>query len=259
MNELSIIERDGIAAVDSREVAEFVGKRHDHLCRDIAGYITHLQADPNFGVSDFFIPTEYKDSTGRTLPNYLITRKGCEMVANKLTGEKGVIFTAKYIERFHQYEDALRLQLPQDYPAALRALADSFEQNQQLQKRARLDAPKVAYCDAVLNAEGLVSVTQIAKDFGKSAVWLNKELAAMGVQFNRKGQWFLYAKFAENGYTASKTQTYVGSNGEVLTKLHTYWTQRGRAFIVAELAKRGVLPIGAGAAAETAAEEAATA
>ncbi|MCM1507389.1 MAG: Rha family transcriptional regulator [Ruminococcus flavefaciens] len=58
--------------------------------------------------SDFFIKSTYTDPTGRTLPCYLCTRKGCEMIANKLTGKKGVIFTALYINAFHEMEEQIK-------------------------------------------------------------------------------------------------------------------------------------------------------
>ena len=82
--------------VDSRDVAEMIGKSHAHLMRDISGYAQILcnSTESNFGLSDFFIPNTYQDSTGRMLPFYLLTKKGCDMVANKMTGEKGVLFTA---------------------------------------------------------------------------------------------------------------------------------------------------------------------
>ena len=89
--------------LDSREVAEMVDKTHAHLCRDIAGYIKVL-TESNFGFSDFFIEASYKDASGKSNKRYDITKKGCEMVANKLTGEKGILFTAEYVERFNEME-----------------------------------------------------------------------------------------------------------------------------------------------------------
>lgn len=102
MNELTVFKFNNIDVVDSREVAEMIGKRHDHLIRDIKNYFDVLMKNtsPNFGVSDFFIKSSYKDSTGRTLLCYLLTKKGCDMVANKMTGEKGVLFTAAYVTAF---------------------------------------------------------------------------------------------------------------------------------------------------------------
>jgi Rha family phage regulatory protein len=112
MNTLTVIKQNGGKYIDSREVAEAIGKRHDHLLRDIAGYLKTMEkvTAPNFGVSDFFLESHYKDSTGRTLPCYLISKMGCEMVANKLTGEKGILFTAAYVARFNEMELAEKLQ-----------------------------------------------------------------------------------------------------------------------------------------------------
>lgn len=82
--------------VDSREVAEWTDRNHKDLLRDIRNYIEILEksTERKIAPSDFFIPHVYQDSTSRTLPCYLLTKKGCDMVANKMTGEKGVLFTA---------------------------------------------------------------------------------------------------------------------------------------------------------------------
>lgn len=96
--------------LDSREVAEMVEKKHCHLVRDIEKYSEYLQpsTESNFGLSEFFIKSSYRDCTGRTLPCYLITRKGCEFIAHKMTGRKGAQFTAAYINKFHEMEDRLQ-------------------------------------------------------------------------------------------------------------------------------------------------------
>lgn len=109
MNELSIIHKNGVDVIDSREVAEAIGKEHRHLIRDIRNYAEVIEnsTEPNFGLSDFFIPHTYTDSTGRTLPCYLLTKKGCDMVANKMTGEKGVLFTAAYVTAFEKMRETV--------------------------------------------------------------------------------------------------------------------------------------------------------
>ena len=95
--------------LDSREVAEMVGKTHAHLCRDIAGYIEIMSKNPKLDSSNFFIERAYKQAgNGKEVKRYDITKKGCEMVANKLTGEKGILFTAEYVERFNQMEKAIK-------------------------------------------------------------------------------------------------------------------------------------------------------
>lgn len=107
MNELLVIEHKGNLVADSREVAKAVGKRHDHLIRDIEKYIDHLTS-PNLGALDFFLKATYKDDKGEKRPMYYLTRKGCDMVANKMTGAKGTVFTAMYINRFYEMEEALK-------------------------------------------------------------------------------------------------------------------------------------------------------
>nr|DAU21420.1 MAG TPA: regulatory protein [Caudoviricetes sp.] len=111
--------------LDSREVAEMVGKRHDHLIRDIKKYIGEMSA-PNFGEgaeaknhsgselgelkiepTDFFRENTYRDKNKQERPCYDITKKGCEFIAHKLTGIKGTEFTACYINRFHDMEDII--------------------------------------------------------------------------------------------------------------------------------------------------------
>ncbi len=103
--------------------------------------------------------------------------------------------------------------------------------------------PKASYYDVVLNSKDLLSIGKIAKDFGKSAVWLNKWLHEQGVQYKQGEIWLLYQKYAEQGYTSTKTQTYNGDDGAVHTKVHTYWTQKGRLFIYDLLKTNGILPL----------------
>ncbi|HAT1138352.1 TPA: BRO family protein [Corynebacterium striatum] len=101
-------------------------------------------------------------------------------------------------------------------------------------------APKVSYYDVVLQADSLLSTTEIAKDYGLSAKKLNSLLHEAGVQFKQSGRWFLYARFAEQGYTQSKTHEYEAGK----TRTHMYWTQKGRLFIYDLLKNQlGVLPV----------------
>jgi Rha family phage regulatory protein len=110
MYDLTIIRKNGGCYVDSREVAEAVGKRHHDLLRDIGRYISYMEKsiESKIAFNDFFLESSYVDSIGRTLPCYLISKMGCEMVANKLTGERGVLFTAAYVTKFNEMERAER-------------------------------------------------------------------------------------------------------------------------------------------------------
>lgn len=106
--DLTVINQDGKLLVDSREVARMIDKRHDHLMRDIKGYIDVLDDTPNLGSPNFFIESTYINTQNKEQPCYLLTRKGCDMVANKMTGEKGIIFTATYVTQFEKMEKALQ-------------------------------------------------------------------------------------------------------------------------------------------------------
>lgn len=107
MNELRIIENKGLLTVDSRDVADFLGKTHKNLLRDIRKY-TEILTGSKLSPSDFFTKSNYVDVKGEERESYLLTRKGCDMVAHKMTGEKGVIFTAAYIDTFYKYEEHLK-------------------------------------------------------------------------------------------------------------------------------------------------------
>jgi Rha family phage regulatory protein len=109
VNELTIIDRSGVEVIDSREVAEAIGKQHAHLMRDIKNYCDILEKtnESKIGLVDFFIPSTYTDGKGENRPCYLLTKKGCDMVANKMTGEKGVIFTAMYVTAFEKMRERI--------------------------------------------------------------------------------------------------------------------------------------------------------
>lgn len=92
--------------LDSREVAEMVEKEHKQLLKDIRRYMKQFN-EGKIAPVDFFKESEYIDAKGEERPCYLITKKGCEFIAHKLTGTKGTVFTARYINRFHEMEDII--------------------------------------------------------------------------------------------------------------------------------------------------------
>lgn len=93
--------------IDSREVAEMVEKQHNTLLKDIRRYTKQL-GEGKIAPSDFWTESSYQNSQNKTQPCYLITKKGCEFIAHKMTGTKGTVFTARYIERFHEMEERLK-------------------------------------------------------------------------------------------------------------------------------------------------------
>ena len=159
----------------------------------------------------------------------------------------------KFRQYFIQVEDAWNspeavmaraLQFANQQLALLRhqnmELTDTIAvQNQQILEM----KPKVSYYDVVLNCKELISTSAIAKDYGKSAIWMNRYLHEKGVQFKQSDIWLLYQKYAQKGYTSTKTHSYPGSNGETHTKVHTYWTQKGRLFIYELMKSDGMKPL----------------
>ena len=237
MKELQLINENGKLYADSREVAEMIGKRHADLIRSIDNYVSIL-ANAKLRSLDFFIKSNYIDSKGETRPCYKLTRKGCDMVANKLTGEKGVLFTAEYVTRFEEMEKQIKMKtiLPNfnDPVAMARAWADEVEQKQkaltqldQVNKELEEAKPKLSYYDTILNSKGTMSITQIGADYGLSAIKLNQILRDWRLIRKVGGQYILYAEFQNQGLTDSKTVN-VEQNGEIRAYVQTKWTQKGR-------------------------------
>ncbi|CAF1782977.1 Rha family transcriptional regulator [Bacillus subtilis] len=136
---LKLIETNGQYLIDSRDVAEYIDKRHDHLLRDIKKYIDVISTNPNLGALDFFVPSTYQDNKGQVRPHYLLTKKGCEMVANKMTGEKGVLFTAEYVTRFNEMEHHLQTGYSQLSPQLQHMIRLEQKQNEQDKRLGRLE------------------------------------------------------------------------------------------------------------------------
>ena len=207
--------------LDSREVAKMVGMRHADLMRNIDHYIEVMGQNAKLRSDDFFIKQTYTAGTGKQYKRYDITKQGCEMVANKLTGEKGILFTAEYVKRFNEMEQADAAAARDSYmiedpiaraQAWIRAAArDSYmiedpiaraqawirERQQyndaitEVEKSKQLIGelkPKADYTDRILNSKSLVSITQIAKDYGMSGKAMNGKLHELGIIYKLGSQ-----------------------------------------------------------------------
>ena len=104
--------------------------------------------------------------------------------------------------------------------------------------------PKADYTDRILKNSGLVTITQIAKDYGMSGQGMNALLNRLCVQYKTaSGQWLLYSKYQAKGYTHSKTIDIIRTDGTTDIKMETKWTQKGRLFLYEKLKKHGYLPM----------------
>lgn len=106
MNGLKVQDFHGKQVIDSRDVAQMVERGHYDLLKSIRQYAEYL-AEGEIPLGDFFIESTYLDGNNQPRPNFLITKKGCDMIANKTTGKKGVLFTAAYVSAFEEMRQAL--------------------------------------------------------------------------------------------------------------------------------------------------------
>ncbi|MCC0671632.1 phage antirepressor KilAC domain-containing protein [Clostridioides sp. ES-S-0145-01] len=139
--------------------------------------------------------------------------------------------------------------LPTTYKEALQHLIEQVEVNEKLQLEGKMKdqvikelKPKADYTDMILKNKGLVTITQIAKDYGMSGKEMNKILHERGIQYKQSGQWLLYKQYQGKGYTHSETIDITRSDGMTDVKMTTKWTQKGRLFLYDLLKVNNILP-----------------
>lgn len=242
MNNLKLVVENGKLVADSREVAEMIGKRHDNLVRDINGYVEAMSTDLKIEVSDFFIKTSYRDASGKSNTRYDITKQGCEMVANKLTGKKGIMFTAVYVQRFNDMEK--ELSRPHDsYMIAdpvERALKWAEEEKVRQEQAIALEAakPKTLFADAVSSSNTSILVRDMAKVLHQNGInigqnrmfgWLREHgyLIKSGSDKNMPTQ-----RAMEMKLFSIKEGTYIDSNGNNITTKTPKVTGKGQIYFV---------------------------
>ena len=229
--------------LDSREGAEMVGKKHAHLCRDISGYIEAMGQNPKLDSDTFFIERSYAAGTGKQYKRYDITKQGCEMVANKLTGKKGIEFTAKYVTVFNAMKKQLiesrtDSYMIEDPVARAKKWIEEETERQELRKANKEMLPKAEFYDTVANTESLLSMGDTAKilDMGIGRNKLFKFLRNKQIldSYNRP-----YQRYVDAGYFKLSEDKYmIGDNCVVSTT--TFVKQKGVDYIRKLLKKEGI-------------------
>ena len=240
--------------MSSLEIARLTGKPHN----DVLKAIRAMEPAWTKITEGKFSRSEYKDSTGRSLPCFELTKTECLYVATKFNDEA----RAKLVIRWEELEKKQRasmLQLP-DFtnPAeAARAWAQEYEQKTVLAlENKRLEEENIQlavenqelkhdknYLDLIMRSKALLTISQIAQDYGMSGKAMNKKLADMGIQYSINGQWILYAKYKDCGYVSSRSIDITRADGRPDVVLHTEWTQAGRKFLYEQLRGCGILPM----------------
>ena len=171
MNEL--IKKE--LTINSRDVADMIGKQHDQLMRSIRGYVKVLDDSAKLQTPNFFIESTYINSQNKEQPCYEVTRKGCDMVANKMTGEKGILFTAEYVTKFEEMENQVKLLSADSYTIddpiarAKKWIEEEKERqclkaiNQEQQEIIGQLQPKAAFADAVSASSDCILLRELAK------------------------------------------------------------------------------------------------
>lgn len=254
--------------IDSREVAEMMEVEHKEILRKLEGTksadgrvkqvgIIPVLTKGNFPLSEYFLLSSYKDASGKENRCYKVTKLGCDFLANKFTGEKGIIFTARYVKRFREMEDVIQNRIPQGKELLALAVLEAEKTIQELtgENQALIEQvnvkdqiigelkPRADYTDKILHNKGLVTITQIAKDYGMTGQEMNQKLHELGIQYKQSGQWLLYKEYQSLGYTHSETVDITRADGRPDIKMNTKWTQKGRLFIYNKLKEEEMLPI----------------
>lgn len=255
MTEIStIVDGDRMTSL---QIAEITGKPHN----DVMKAIRKMEPAWSKINEGNFSLVEYKDKKGETRPCYSLNKEECLYIATKFNDEA----RAKLIKRWKELEEQhQKPSLPQNYLEALKSLVKAEEEKQQLalenkQQQATILTiskenmelgnkitemlPKVSYYDQILQSNATMTITQIAQDYGMSAVRMNKELESMRIQHKVRGQWILYGQFLTGGYVHSRAVDIIRSDGRHDVKYNTEWTTKGRIFLYDALKAKGILPL----------------
>lgn len=266
MNEIVYRGDSNQPLTNSKLVAEVFGKEHRNVVRDIKnlieGGVLKNEQTPMFEET-----TYVNEQNKQSYPMFIMNQDGFTLLAMGFNGKKAMEFKLKYIEAFNAMKRQIEQSnpsVPQNYLEALKSLVKSEEEKQQLalenkkQQETILTIskenmelgnkitdmlPKVSYYDKILQSNATMTITQIAQDYGMSAIKMNKELESMRIQHKMRGQWILFAQFLKGGYVHSRAVDIVRSDGRHDVKYNTEWTTKGRIFLYESLKAKGILPL----------------
>lgn len=265
MNEIVYRGESNQPLTNSKLVAEVFEKEHKNVMQSIRKLMDGTAQ--NSAVRQMFSESTYLNEQNKEQPMFIMNQDGFTLLAMGFNGKKAMEFKLKYIEAFNAMKRQIeqnKPSVPQTYLEALKSLVKAEEEKQQLalenkQQQATILTiskenmelgnkitemlPKVSYYDRILQSNATMTVTQIAQDYGMSAMKLNKELETMKIQHKVRGQWILYGKFLTGGYVHSRAVDILRSDGRHDVKYNTEWTTKGRIFLYESLKAKGILPL----------------
>lgn len=240
MSDITLFNQNGRILASSRDVAEKFGKAH----KDVLDSIRNLTAE-NSAVKNMFVSSTYKNSRGRNYNEFLMDRDGFSLLVMGFTGKKALEWKLKYIDAFNKMEEILKsgnylseeeklkLQLFSKDPLEVAAAHNKLIElaTAPLKAENEILKPKAEYHDDVLNKEGLITTTVVAKDLGfKSATKLNQIMNLNRIIFkNQSGTWCPYADY--EWLIVEKYADYQSYDTEK-AKPCLKWTEKGRKWII---------------------------
>lgn len=258
MNEIStIVDGDRMTSL---QIAEITGKPHNDVMKAIRKMEPAWQKVQGGNFSLMQEEVETNNGGHKMRPYYSLNKEECLYIATKFNDEA----RAKLIKRWKELEEQSKPSVPQNYLEALKSLVKSEEEKQQLASQNKRQQatiltirkenmelgnkitemlPKVSYYDQILQSNATMTVTQIAQDYGMSAIKLNLLLSDMKIQHKVRGQWILYGQFLTGGYVHSRAIDIIRSDGRHDVKYNTEWTTKGRIFLYEALKAKGGLPL----------------
>lgn len=266
MNEIVYRGESNQPLTNSKLVAEVFEKPHDNVLKVIRKILQEGIVKNN--ETPMFEETTYiNEQNKQSYPMFIMNQDGFTLLAMGFNGKKAMEFKLKYIEAFNKMKkeiESSKPPLPQNYLEALKSLVKAEEEREQLALENRKQQqeivtiskenmelgnkitemlPKVSYYDQILKSNATMTITQIAQDYGMSAVRMNKELESMRIQHKVRGQWILYGQFLTGGYVHSRAIDIIRSDGRHDVKYNTEWTTKGRIFLYDALKAKGILPL----------------
>ena len=244
--------------MSSLEIAKLTGKPHNDVMKAIRAMEPSWEkvSQGKFSLSSRKV--EQPNGGIREYPCYELTKTECLYVATKFNDEARAKLVLRW-EELEQKQRAQMLQLPDftDPAEAAMAWAKEYKEKKVLAiENKKLEEENIQlaaenqelkhdknYLDLIMRSKALLTVSQIAQDYGMSGKALNKQLAQMGIQYSINGQWILYARYKDCGYVSSRSIDITRADGRPDVVLHTEWTQAGRKFLYEELKKQGIIPM----------------
>ena len=264
LKEIGTMERELIQfgesqqTMSSLEIARLTGKPHNDVMKAIRAMEPAWEKVQQGKFSLLQKTYDLPNGGHKQQPYYELTKTECLYVATKFNDEA----RAKLVIRWEELEKQARtsmIALPnfEDPAEAAMAWAKEYKEKKVLAiENKRLEDENVMlaaenqelkhdknYLDLIMRSKALLTISQIAQDYGMSGKALNKKLADMGIQYSINGQWILYAKYKDCGYVSSRSIDITRADGRPDVVLHTEWTQAGRKFLYEELKKQGIIPM----------------